>query len=1128
MAGLSKREKLAALDQKIAALEQKVRARKAGGAAAPSGDSIPRMAWEKPEGLLPAQPVYRAQGRDQNKSTMAAAPEPGILSRFRGPLDQAFRDVGGAVGSIAKGLGHAAGEVLDVPRAMFNASVPDQFFPRGVPVVPRVTLGESKPVGHEVGDVVRTGIGFTPPGVVLAAAGMPAERRKAMAREGNWVGVENAGRTPTGEEVVLGGLAALPLVHRGASGGAAYSRHIARDSMPSWDLPGAAPDVGPRPLRSQLEVTGALDVPRRPPVPETSFEQTAPRPLLGVGEAPGAPLGSEVSIVYREPPPSGSRNTEPMAVPRSTEFPKTVPTARELAMQPTPLKTAAEIAAERARKGEFDQTAPEPAPEWTNQPDPLVLPEQPGEITPRPIPDATEPILMMPSGRALGGNVPEVTAAFNPESLVQRTAKAEAEGLGETQYPLRPPEIDAPPPPVDRFAPSEAPAAPQTPAPPSSRPSLPIPKGVGPAVGAGAKGKRDEALVREGKAKKGKKGGRPPPSRPEAGSAREGQHSPPSPESGLNPNARLPTGGRGAQFDAMTTNLQSPQFNEFLGQTGLVERTYREGVQKRRLLDEYETEVAGSKDRQVEMEDYFEENPQASRIAIKIREGRELTPEEQAFHAEHSSEYMPYAEKFFGLLDRARNEILPRARLRGIDVGDQGPNYFPRSYSTIGDAIMALGEGWRERFREPRFAEMVLPNLERARTSDVTPPMNLAKAGRSYMEQLADAETMKPLSRDASQLSKHWRDRGLRDEAEAVEAYGRANIIRTHDPIDLQYLNRQLIEISQEQVRPGDTFVSNGRWLPEGEIKILDQQKNGRYRIQVEGEPEPRIVNEVDIMGAKHGGKPMFNAITRGVDALNKLSSTIAVGGRLKSFFTSAFSNVARTAISEAPANLRHGIDIFRKKPSPELVKEWEAQGIVDNSFRTVSESFDGTRMATWERWYFANVRLPDQWSKIIIYEARKKGLRRAHPEWSEQQIRDKAGLWTAKFSDMTVEGFRAAASSSVVGKLTYHLVASPAREAQLILENLRKGDYKAVGAQVSLKAGGIAAIVAATSGDPEDFARGMAEIVPIVGTALTQGDAVSWNAPGIIGERIGNAISGDIPGAMPGSVKQFYAEGGK
>lgn len=609
----------------------------------------------------------------------------------------------------------------------------------------------------------------------------------------------------------------------------------------------------------------------------------------------------------------------------------------------------------------------------------------------------------------------------------------------------------------------------------------------------------------------------------------------------LNPNAQLSSEGLGGKVRSMLTGWTSPQYDPFLNETGVVKAVAESGVGKRQLSSRYIRDVAETPEKLKEMRAYFEENPIAHEVAANLRERKPLDAEQQAFLQQRGAEFMPFVEKVNAFYDMARTEKLPQLREMGIDVGDLGETYLPYRYRSFGDLIQTFGENWRQRFREPNFAERILPNLEKHRTPGARRPAagNYASDFESYANQLAEAETMKPLSREIAQMTKKWREGSKRLEAEKVEGYARANMGSGQSAVDAEWMELNLRDIAQQKVTRGMKVQSGGQWMPEGTFEVVGPAKRaGKYEVLYEGETKPRQASEIDILAAKYAKTPMYKAVTGLADRMSRLSSFLVVGGRLKSGVTSVISNVARTAISESNANLMEGMKKFwetRPKSmggegySQAKLQEYFEQGIHDNTLRAITENpNDFMELSKWEQWYFSNVTKPDVWSKEILYESRKAGLRKEHPDWTEQQVRNAATVHASRFADMAIDGMRAEKAQTPGGKMLYHLVAAPMREVQLFIENVRKGDYRAAAKQGGIKAAGIAALVAANGGDPEDFARGIIESVPIVGSGLTRGDTVSWNAPGIILERAGKLATGDVAGAMPGSIQQFYSDGRK
>jgi len=549
-------------------------------------------------------------------------------------------------------------------------------------------------------------------------------------------------------------------------------------------------------------------------------------------------------------------------------------------------------------------------------------------------------------------------------------------------------------------------------------------------------------------------------------------------EGRLNVNARIAPDKYG--IESQVRDWVSPQYDPFIQETGLLEATATEGRRARELTRAGVDEVFGSPEILRELKEQAAANPIESQIVIKTRQGQALTPEEVAYLEKNGNNFMGEAEAFFDYLDRAREEIIPELRTQGLEIGDLGENYFPHSYPTIKHVIDALGKDWVQMLDRPEFREKILPNLEMHRVSDITPDMNWAEMGEKYIRQISEAQTLKLLGKELKGVADQWRSQNKTREATHAERYGQANGLL-------------------------------GSNLSEMDMTSLDN-------VLREIAADPKLLE-------KYGNEKVFGRVSSKINALNKLSSALVVGGRVKSFANSVVSNLGRTFASETMGNLRKGLDQLRKKPSPELLKEWEAQGIVDNSMRNVYESFDA-KVAKWEEWYFANVRLPDQWARIVIYEARKNGLRQAHPEWTDAKIKDAASVHTAKYSDMTTEGFRSAKSNTPEGQLFLHLISSPTREFLTIVDNVRKGDYAAVAKQTGVKVAGVTALVMAFgSGDPKDAAKGLVEMVPVLGSAITHGNGVGAGAIGVVGERAGRALSGNVAGAMPGSIQQFYPE---
>lgn len=599
-----------------------------------------------------------------------------------------------------------------------------------------------------------------------------------------------------------------------------------------------------------------------------------------------------------------------------------------------------------------------------------------------------------------------------------------------------------------------------------------------------------------------------------------------------------------------TVDYQAPQFNRFLNKVGIVEKAYeREGVAREASRRETK-ELFESPENEASLEEFFDANPVLGDALIARREQKPLTAAEQKALNEAPTDAVEQFEMFEDYLDDADQRRIPALRDAGMEIGSLGETYFPRHADNVGDLIGVLGPQFKEAFLSPEGVFGGAGNLLESRLKGPTPKgTNPVRVHRSYRSQLNDLESRASLHRETQNLVEHWRhDKTRGAEADALENYARGAVAKQKSVTDIRWRNDVLRQIATEaDVQPGLRIKSDGRWLPEGDIEVTREGNAGpqgrTFHLKINGVESPVARPETSILAQQFSKLSTEASPTWWVNQVGRLGSLLKVAGKWKTAAKTMGANIGRAWAADSIANLREGIK-SAATASPERIQKYEDWGIVKKGAGAYSEgAFEGARnplLARAEEIIHMNVTLPDNLVKPIIAEARIAGLLkekyggRAEAALSPKEqtaLWRQAGMHTSKFGDMYADAFRSSAQNTPQGRAFYNLVSAPIREYTLILDNLRKRDFKAVAKQTGFKVAFIGATLGLVNNE-ESWLKAIISDIPVLGGALTRGEIFGWASAGIAAEEAYNLgvkpiVTGKPPGreVLPDFVKQVLPE---
>lgn len=605
----------------------------------------------------------------------------------------------------------------------------------------------------------------------------------------------------------------------------------------------------------------------------------------------------------------------------------------------------------------------------------------------------------------------------------------------------------------------------------------------------------------------------------------------------LNPDAlliegKVAPGIKGKIYDAhdklkmWVANGIPPRFLKFGMESGIVPAYYDAAARTNVRAMDYAAKIA-TPEVWAQMKNVFKD-PMAQEVGMAIRDKKPLDPDQAAWLKNNEGTGVrQFLNNLYGFYDETRGKIL-RKEIEG--VGDLGETYIPFNFSSMGDVLVSLGKNWRDRSRYGKGIEKLRGNLQMTRTTHLAPRMNLAEVGEKYLHQVAGYEEMRPTEKGLKLLMKEYEKKGRGVEAEYIKDFVDGNS-GASSKLDLKHIEAQLRKISNEpSPKIGDTFTGDGHWLPEGEIKVVRQTKSGKFRVTVDGVPYARAVPDVQLIATKYAHEPVWNGAQRTADALNKLASYYAVGGRFKPFFENIGYNAARVMAEHGPSDLATGTTKFKEAmKDPATARKLEAYGVIDNSLRAATENpAHAGKMGAFDKIWFSSVTGPDKLVKGPTFYASMERLMRENPERyagpkGQEKLWKDAGMWTSKLTDMTVDGLRSPWSAQPIGKLGLFLRTAPARDFLLMYRNWRDGNLGAVARQVGIRVPYLVAINAAAGGDAHDAISGILGFFPVVGAMLQGYNGVGVSALDIGGKAASKVLKGDFAGAMPGAVRQFY-----